>query len=121
MTFSFLSLIYITTIFSFVSAVAVPAELAIRDDSSTRYDHILKSCTIFDPPDHVASLAQCKDICGDSVAKAKAADQISSISCISIGEPKWDTQNGTCTFIFIYYMSHISSSIMWYILLGAPL
>ncbi|KAF2429075.1 hypothetical protein EJ08DRAFT_306237 [Tothia fuscella] len=90
----FSTLLVLTLLFQRTPAMPAPVPAPSQADFSTRHEDIMKSCTLFDPPNRDSSLAQCKFICGESVAKAQAADQISSISCISIGEPKWDKQNG---------------------------
>lgn len=53
-----------------------------------------RKCVVYDPIDLSTSLAQCKDVCGDEVAKAAAAGQYGGMACIAFGDIKWEHYSG---------------------------
>ncbi|KAF2814094.1 uncharacterized protein BDZ99DRAFT_567780 [Mytilinidion resinicola] len=58
------------------------------------YKNTMK-CTIFDPPDPKTSISQCNDVCGEAVAKAIAAGQMGSTTCLVLGgDIKWEVVSG---------------------------
>ena len=83
------------TAVAFVLSSIWPLVASLPDPSPVNGGSIaasnLMKCTLFDPPDMKTSLMQCKDVCGETVAKSIAAGETSSVTCFATGEIKWET------------------------------